>query len=759
MEENKKGTVFTSASFGYDPALVTVEVDLRRGIPAVDIVGLADGTVKASRERTIAAIKNSGEEFPPERVLISLSPADIRKESSVDLPVALAVLNENYAKNKGQPLLKENCFAIGELELNGNIRPVNDAYNSALLAKKNNITNFICNETNYAEIREIKGLNFYVADNLSSIKENLINNIKKEESVQNKKNNKSEIQFNEDGKEIWNNSFPEKTTKKLKNIRQMAVAIAGKHNIELIGAPGSGRTLITQTMIQAFTPNLTEDEAVSVKRIQSLAGYGKYQSSEENSLKAPIRMPHQTSTIEGICGGGPNCRPGEISLAHNGVLFLDEAAEFRSSVLQMLRVPLESKQITLSRAGRTTSFPANFQLAMAVNPCPCGCYGSHDKVCLCSSKSIELYHKKFSAPLTDRIEIKGITSNDSEEQRMPSYEEIKGWIENAYKIQRQEGTYNKNLSPKEVDDIIRTSPKEVQEYLEAIVNKNDFSMRQNSSAIKVAKTIANMDGRTEINLNDIKESVSYVHNGFNYNYMELVDDNSYTFQIDKGDETLDKKIDELKEQKAFLEEASKNFTESVINVSENGSNKKETDLSDSLKLVILDKKLTDGLSEQQIKAVTDSTVEQCKAFKEANKNSSIIETIKKDYSYSSTEIKIHKMFDELFNSEEHNPDKLSPQDYVDKVVTATGRNSDKDGLSWSKYAVDHAINSGGSLWKSTDDRIDDMVKHGLITAEKAEKEHENIDKIYGKYLHSYLRDCTNLDSLAVEKTHSAGKKR
>ena len=759
MEENKKGTVFTSASFGYDPALVTVEVDLRRGIPAVDIVGLADGTVKASRERTIAAIKNSGEEFPPERVLISLSPADIRKESSVDLPVALAVLNENYAKNKGQPLLKENCFAIGELELNGNIRPVNDAYNSALLAKKNNITNFICNETNYAEIREIKGLNFYVADNLSSIKENLINNIKKEESVQNKKNNKSEIQFNEDGKEIWNNSFPEKTTKKLKNIRQMAVAIAGKHNIELIGAPGSGRTLITQTMIQAFTPNLTEDEAVSVKRIQSLAGYGKYQSSEENSLKAPIRMPHQTSTIEGICGGGPNCRPGEISLAHNGVLFLDEAAEFRSSVLQMLRVPLESKQITLSRAGRTTSFPANFQLAMAVNPCPCGCYGSHDKVCLCSSKSIELYHKKFSAPLTDRIEIKGITSNDSEEQRMPSYEEIKGWIENAYKIQRQEGTYNKNLSPKEVDDIIRTSPKEVQEYLEAIVNKNDFSMRQNSSAIKVAKTIANMDGRTEINLNDIKESVSYVHNGFNYNYMELVDDNSYTFQIDKGDETLDKKIDELKEQKAFLEEASKNFTESVINVSENDSNKKDKDLSDSLKLVILDKKLTDGLSEQQIKAVTDSTVEQCKALKEANKNASIIDTIKKDYSYSSTEIKIHKMFDELFNSEEHNPDKLSPQDYVDTVVTAAGRNSDKDGLSWSKYAVDHAINSGGSLWKSTDDRIDDMVKHGLITAEKAEKEHENIDKIYGKYLHSYLRDCTNLDSLAVEKTHSAGKKR
>ena len=241
--------------------------------------------------------------------------------------------------------------------------------------------------------------------------------------------------------------------------------------------------------------------------------------------------------------------------------------------------------------------------------------------------------------------------------------------------------------------------------------------------------------------------------------MELVDDNSYTFQIDKGDETLEKKIDELKAQKAFLEEASKNFTESVINVSENDSNKKDKDLSDSLKLVILDKKLTDGLSEQQIKAVTDSTVEQCKALKEANKNASIIDTIKKDYSYSSTEIKIHKMFDELFNSEEHNPDKLSPQDYVDTVVTAAGRNSDKDGLSWSKYAVDHAINSGGSLWKSTDDRIDDMVKHGLITAEKAEKEHENIDKIYGKYLHSYLRDCTNLDSLAVEKTHSAGKKR
>ena len=261
-----------------------------------------------------------------------------------------------------------------------------------------------------------------------------------------------------------------------KVVRAISIAVAGKLNILAYSAPGCGKTMLIQNLIPYLTPCLTVEELESVKRLYALAGM------EYNTDNAPFRIPHQTASIEGMCGGGPNIRPGEISLAHNGTLFLDEAAEFRTSVLQMLRVPLESHSITLSRAGRSTIFPANFQLAMAVNPCPCGNYGEMKNICLCSPRAVELYWKKFSAPLFDRIQIKIHVKKDESETEFVSLEELREQVANAYRIQREVGKFNRDLAVSNIE--------------------------------KVALTIANMDNREFVEQCDIDEAEELVKNPF-----------------------------------------------------------------------------------------------------------------------------------------------------------------------------------------------------------------------------------------------------
>ena len=286
--------------------------------------------------------------------------------------------------------------------------------------------------------------------------------------------------------------------------RAIEIAIAGKHNILLEGAPGCGKTLLSTRLIPALTPELTVEESQTVTRIHSLAGLMR--PNDGLIRTAPFRMPHQTASIEEICGGGARYNPGEISLAHNGTHFLDEAAEFRSSVLQMLRVPLESKTITLSRAGRSTCYPANFQLVMATNPCPCGNYGNTDKICLCSQRSIEQYWRKFSDPLLDRVEIKQNVRKDENDRRRISVPEMKQHIENAFRIQRENPHYNASLNPQEIAELCKLD-KECQTYLNDRIQKYDLSPRNQANTLKVALTIANMEGRTEIGIDDLREAV------------------------------------------------------------------------------------------------------------------------------------------------------------------------------------------------------------------------------------------------------------
>lgn len=489
--------IYSFSPFGYEGSLVNVEVDLRRGIPAVDVVGLADGAVKETRERVRSAVINSGFEFPSERVLISLSPADLKKEGAgFDLPVALGILNAK----EDSGIIEENVLVMGELELSGRVRAVKGIHAACSTAFASGIQYAIVPKANFEEACSVQGLKVAGVESL----EEAVSALKdvtcfgkafeiKEESA------KSVLFSDEEGEDIDGLELPKRL------IRAIEIAVAGKHNLLITGRPGCGKTMAVQRLIPLLTPNLTVDESQSVTRIWSLAGLMK--PTEPLVRKTPFRIPHQTASIEGICGGGPNCRPGEISLAHNGVLFLDEAAEFRSSVLQMLRVPLESHTITLSRAGRSTTYPANFQLIMATNPCPCGNYGSKEKICLCSAKSVEMYWRKFSAPLIDRVGVI-LNMDDSEEKSSVDIEELRKHIKIAFEIQRKNPAYNNNLSTWDLSEKAKLDD-EAMNILDSWVIKHDVGTRRESNILKVSLTIANMDGREIISKDDVLEAISY----------------------------------------------------------------------------------------------------------------------------------------------------------------------------------------------------------------------------------------------------------
>lgn len=487
--------VFAFSPFGYEGSLVSVEVDLRRGIPAVDIVGLSDGAVKESRERVISAIRNSGFEFPMERVLISLSPADLKKEGAgFDLPVALGILN---AKDEAS-CIKEKVLVIGELELSGAVRPVKGVHAAITTAVTSGIRYAIVPEANRKEAEACEGIRVACVKNLCEAESAL-----RDLSYYIEENTDVIMEGVEFPKPLGNEEEEIELPKNL--VRAIEVAVAGKHSLLVCGCPGSGKTLAIQKLVPILTPKLTSEESQSVTRIWSLAGLMK--PNDGLIRDTPFRMPHQTASIEGICGGGPNCRPGEISLAHNGILFLDEAAEFRSSVLQMLRVPMESHMITLCRAGRSTCYPANFQLIMATNPCPCGNYGSKEKICLCSAKSVEMYWRKFSAPLIDRVGLI-LNMDDSEEKCRVDIEEFRKHIKTSFEIQRKNPAYNNNLSPWELSEKAKLDD-EAMNILDSWVIKHDVGTRRESNILKVSLTIANMDGREIISKDDVLEAILY----------------------------------------------------------------------------------------------------------------------------------------------------------------------------------------------------------------------------------------------------------
>ncbi len=526
--------IISFSPFGYEGALVSIEVDLRRGIPLVEVVGLADNAVKEARERMRAAIRNSGLEFPLERVLISLSPADVKKEGAgFDLGIALAVLQEKLNLDADVSIPNDTfhedvqILVMGELELSGNVRPVRGVHAALSTSAENKIQFCIIPEENAQEAAGLKNLRIFTVTNLQDAYKLIIK--LRSKSFYNKVVPRKET-AQEKASSISSLSFPSDDTFDYKTVigqplflRSLQVAAAGLHNLIAYGPPGCGKTLALQHF-QSLLPLLSIEEALPVTRIYSIAG--KLKPGESLMVEPPFRMPHQSSSLEGMIGGGPYCRPGEISLAHNGILFLDEASEFKTSVLQTLRVPLEDGKVTLSRAGRSTEFPARFQLLIASNPCPCGNFGTDDKICLCSSRAVEQYWRRFSAPLLDRIDIRvslGRANLDNKKAPQNSFtvttEELRKDIEKATIIQRKrQQKANSYLSASELKQFC-TLDAEVENYLNTESLLYGFSARGLHACIKVARTIADMSEIEKIQLPHMQEAVSLHKNEGGANFM------------------------------------------------------------------------------------------------------------------------------------------------------------------------------------------------------------------------------------------------
>lgn len=433
-------TIMSFASFGYEGEIIKVEADLRRGLPIVDIVGLPGSAVKEARERMRAAIGNSGLSFPQERILINLSPADQRKEGSgFDLPIALSVLQADCA-------LEEPVMVIGELELSGRVRPVRGVLGAMISGTAAGIAYFIVPKENEAEARIQEGVHIFGIETLQEALDCLYTiegSIRAGEGtisagepdarsgatgetaagyalsasarrgsgcggrpVQLPPASWSEPTPADAAANTGTGGFFEEVMGQQELVRALHIAAAGGHSVLAYGPPGCGKTLSMQRFA-SLLPDLDPKTAEEVTHIYSIAGLLPRSRNHDVRIKRPpFRMPHPNASLEGMIGGAGRCIPGEISLAHGGTLFLDEAVQFKQTVLQTLRAPLETGTVTLSRAGRSTTFPARFQLLMALNSCPCGNLGADGKVCTCMPAVVEQYWKKLTAPLIDRIDLR-----------------------------------------------------------------------------------------------------------------------------------------------------------------------------------------------------------------------------------------------------------------------------------------------------------------------------------------------------------------
>ena len=418
-------TIMSFASFGYEGEIIKVEADLRRGLPIVDIVGLPGSAVKEARERMRAAISNSELPFPQERILINLSPADQKKEGSgFDLPIALAVLQADCA-------LDTPVMVIGELELSGRVRPVQGVLGAMISGSAAGIGYFIVPKENEAEARIQKGVRIFGVETLREALECLyeieakLRTKKAAEPDLGDKNGGSPAQeaigypCDSISAALWSEptqadaaantgtgGFFEEIYGQTELVRALHIAAAGGHSLLAYGPPGCGKTLSLQRFA-SLLPDLDPKTAEEVTHIYSIAGLLPRTHGHDVRIKRPpFRMPHPNASLEGMIGGAGKCMPGEISLAHGGTLFLDEAVQFKQTVLQTLRAPLETGTVTLSRAGRASTFPARFQLLMALNSCPCGNLGADGKVCTCMPAVVEQYWKKLTAPLIDRIDLR-----------------------------------------------------------------------------------------------------------------------------------------------------------------------------------------------------------------------------------------------------------------------------------------------------------------------------------------------------------------
>ena len=492
----------TMGLFGLNAFSVDVETDISMGQPAFEIVGLPDMVVKESRERIKAAMRAGGIKFPNAKVMVNLAPADTKKSGSVhDLAIFVGILSSMSVINENT----DNCCFIGEVSLNGNVRHVNGVLPMTIMAMKNGIENIFVPSDNAFEASVVDGIHVYGVKSIIEVIAHFTGGKKISESEKYTvpmAQNTSELDFSDiKGQHAAKHA--------------LEIAAAGGHNALLIGSPGSGKSMLSKRL-PGILPLMTFEESIETTNIHSISGL----VDKDTPLVTvrPFRAPHHTISSAGLAGGGTIPHPGEISLAHNGLLFLDELAEFDRKTLEILRQPLEEQKVTISRANGTITYPSSIMLTAAMNPCPCGFFGHPTKKCICSPKQVSNYLSRISGPLLDRfdlhievapVEFKHLSSDTVEE----SSASIRQRVQDAREIQikRFEGTgisCNARITSAKLREFCSLEP-DAETFLCSVFDKMGLSARAYNRIIKVARTIADLDSSENIEAHHIAEAIQY----------------------------------------------------------------------------------------------------------------------------------------------------------------------------------------------------------------------------------------------------------
>ena len=490
---------------GLDGYKVDIEIDINAGLPKVEIIGLPDAAIKESSERVTSAVKNSGYHFPIKRVIVNLAPADTKKEGSLfDLPIAVGVLaasEQLFSKSY------KDFVILGELSLDGKLRPINGLIAILISGMQQGYKKFIIPRDNAAEASFIKGIEAYCVGTLKEACELL----EGESRIQPVEYHEFKSDMTEDAYDVDLADVKGQVAAK----RALEIAVAGGHNVLMIGPPGAGKSMLAKCVV-SIMPDLTFEEAVEVTKIHSVAGI--LDESKGIVTSRPFRTPHHSTTVPALVGGGSKAKPGEVSLANHGVLFLDEVPEYTRHALETLRQPLEDGFVTVARVQQTVRYPSHFMLIGSMNPCPCGNFGSKKHICTCTPQSIRKYINKLSGPLLDRIDIQiELDAIEFNELRSKAEEEkssvVKERVMKARAVQSARYSRLPIFTNSEMNNRLIKQyceiPAEAETMMETAFKKLSLSARASFRILRVARTIADLEGKDKIETAHVAEAIQY----------------------------------------------------------------------------------------------------------------------------------------------------------------------------------------------------------------------------------------------------------